>query len=143
MVSEFSPRGLVDDCSRTNGNDTRTVGDPFSNPCQYFILNLVEDYRIIFTVVHYLTRSKRKITNLERFYYGNLSTVFIASYRNFFRRIYGELHRQHRSTLLIDSVVCTLLSERKLGPHVYGIFPDGRLEEFVDVSQQFPDTIVG
>ena len=48
-------------------------------------------------------------------------------------RIYGESHRKHRSTLLIDSVVCTLLSERKLGPFVHGIFPDGRLEEFVEV----------
>jgi len=50
-------------------------------------------------------------------------------------RIYGEAHQKHRGTLLIDSVVCTLLSERKLGPHVYGIFPDGRLEEFVEVCQ--------
>ncbi|CAF2039128.1 unnamed protein product, partial [Rotaria magnacalcarata] len=49
-------------------------------------------------------------------------------------RIYGEAHRQHRATLLIDSVVCTLLSERKLGPRVYGIFPDGRLEEFVEAE---------
>lgn len=30
-------------------------------------------------------------------------------------------------------MVCTLLSERKLGPHVHGIFPEGRLEEFVEV----------
>ncbi|CAF2722233.1 unnamed protein product [Rotaria sp. Silwood2] len=49
-------------------------------------------------------------------------------------RVYGESHREHRSTLLNDSVVCTLLSERKLGPHVYGIFPDGRLEEFVEAE---------
>jgi choline/ethanolamine kinase len=49
------------------------------------------------------------------------------------KRIYGESHQKHRGTLLIDSVVCTLLSERKLGPHVYGIFPEGRLEQFVDV----------
>jgi choline/ethanolamine kinase len=48
-------------------------------------------------------------------------------------RIYGEAHRKHRETLLIDSVVSTLLSERKLGPYVYGIFPDGRLEEFIEV----------
>ncbi|CAF1204355.1 unnamed protein product, partial [Rotaria sordida] len=49
-------------------------------------------------------------------------------------RIYGESHKKHRGTLLIDSVVCTLLSERKLGPHVYGIFPEGRLEEFVEAE---------
>ncbi|CAF0930407.1 unnamed protein product [Rotaria sordida] len=49
-------------------------------------------------------------------------------------RIYGESHGQHRSTLLNDSVVCTLLSERKLGPHVHGIFPEGRLEEFIEAE---------
>ncbi|CAF0767726.1 unnamed protein product [Adineta ricciae] len=49
-------------------------------------------------------------------------------------RIYGEVHQKHRGTLLIDSVVCTLLSDRKIGPHVHGIFPEGRLEEFVDAE---------
>ncbi|UJR22426.1 hypothetical protein I4U23_025486 [Adineta vaga] len=49
-------------------------------------------------------------------------------------RIYGEAHQKHRGTLLIDSVVCTLLSDRKIGPHVHGIFPEGRLEEFVDAE---------
>ncbi|CAF3095413.1 unnamed protein product [Rotaria sp. Silwood2] len=49
-------------------------------------------------------------------------------------RIYGESHQKHRGTLLVDSVVCTLLSERKLGPHVHGIFPEGRLEEFVEAE---------
>ncbi len=49
-------------------------------------------------------------------------------------RIYGESHQKHRGTLLTDSIVCTLLSERKLGPHVHGIFPQGRLEEFVEVN---------
>jgi len=49
-------------------------------------------------------------------------------------RIYGEAHRKHRSTLLIDSVVCTLLSERRLGPKVHGVFPDGRVEEFVEAE---------
>ncbi|CAF3394076.1 unnamed protein product [Rotaria socialis] len=47
-------------------------------------------------------------------------------------RVYGEAHKKHRGTLLIDSVVCTLLSERKLGPRVHGIFPEGRLEEFIE-----------
>ncbi|CAF1449100.1 unnamed protein product [Adineta ricciae] len=54
--------------------------------------------------------------------------------RKILLRIYGESHRQHRGTLLIDSVVCTLLSERKIGPRVHGIFPEGRLEEFVDAE---------
>ncbi|CAF1073888.1 unnamed protein product [Adineta steineri] len=54
--------------------------------------------------------------------------------RKVFLRIYGEAHQQHRSTLLIDSVVCTLLSDRKIGPHVHGIFPQGRIEEFVEAE---------
>lgn len=49
--------------------------------------------------------------------------------------MYGDAHRQHRSTLLVDSIVCTLLSERKLGPQVSGIFADGRVEEFIEVSR--------
>jgi len=56
-------------------------------------------------------------------------------------RIYGESHQKHRGTLLIDSIVCTLLSERKLGPHVHGIFPEGRLEEFVEVSEHWKENL--
>lgn len=52
-------------------------------------------------------------------------------------RIYGESHQKQRGALLVDSVVCTLLSERKLGPHVYGILQEGRLEEFVEVKRFF------
>ncbi|CAF4356979.1 unnamed protein product, partial [Adineta steineri] len=34
-------------------------------------------------------------------------------------KIYGEAHAKHRGTLLIDSIVCALLSERKIGPYVH------------------------
>ena len=32
---------------------------------------------------------------------------------------------------VIDNVVFTILSERGLGPHLYGVFAEGRLEEFI------------
>jgi len=58
-------------------------------------------------------------------------------------RMYGQLHSDHRpggqtasgdsgeSTTITDSVIFMLLSERKLGPKLYGIFPGGRLEEYI------------
>lgn len=33
--------------------------------------------------------------------------------------------------MLEESVVFTLLAERKLGPKLYGIFGEGRLEEYI------------
>ena len=34
---------------------------------------------------------------------------------------------------ITESVIFTLLAERRLGPKLYGIFPGGRLEEFIQV----------
>lgn len=33
-----------------------------------------------------------------------------------------------------------ILAERELGPHLYGIFPEGRLEEYLPVSLGFTQT---
>lgn len=38
-------------------------------------------------------------------------------------------------SLITESVIFTLLSERKLGPRLYGVFPGGRVEEFIPVSE--------
>lgn len=38
------------------------------------------------------------------------------------------------SHLVAESVIFTLLSERQLGPQLYGIFNGGRLEEYIVVS---------
>eukprot|EP00096_Caligus_rogercresseyi_P012324 TRINITY_DN5121_c0_g1_i1.p1 TRINITY_DN5121_c0_g1~~TRINITY_DN5121_c0_g1_i1.p1 ORF type:complete len:433 (+),score=60.04 TRINITY_DN5121_c0_g1_i1:142-1440(+) len=43
-------------------------------------------------------------------------------------RIYG---RNLKSNLTVDNVVFSLLSERELGPHLYGVFAGGRLEEYI------------
>lgn len=50
-------------------------------------------------------------------------------------RIYGQVHGEHAlETMLTESVVFTLLSERKLGPKLHGVFPGGRIEQYIPVS---------
>lgn len=44
--------------------------------------------------------------------------------------MHGE---QAMETVLTDTVVFTLLSERKLGPKLHGIFPGGRIEQYIPV----------
>lgn len=47
-------------------------------------------------------------------------------------RFYGQIHGEGAlEALLTESVIFTLLSERKLGPKLHGVFPGGRLEEFI------------
>ncbi|MFH4982036.1 hypothetical protein AB6A40_008745 [Gnathostoma spinigerum] len=52
---------------------------------------------------------------------GNEPTVVLL-------RIHCNLDTTH---LLNESVIFTLLSERSLGPKLYGVFPGGRLEQFI------------
>ncbi|KAG5680935.1 hypothetical protein PVAND_010411 [Polypedilum vanderplanki] len=47
-------------------------------------------------------------------------------------RIYGQSHGEHAlETMLTESVVFALLSERQLGPKLHGIFPGGRIEQYI------------
>jgi len=50
-------------------------------------------------------------------------------------RMYGQIHstNEHDSsvTKITESVIFMMLSERNLGPKLYGIFPEGRLEEYI------------
>lgn len=46
-------------------------------------------------------------------------------------RIYFNPETENR--LVAESVIFTLLSERNLGPRLYGVFNEGRLEEFIVV----------
>lgn len=50
-------------------------------------------------------------------------------------RIYGENHHNNSSILLKDVVICALMSDKGFGPKLYGIFPQGRLEEFLKSTQ--------
>ncbi|XP_034933883.1 choline/ethanolamine kinase isoform X2 [Chelonus insularis] len=47
-------------------------------------------------------------------------------------RIYGQVHGERAmESIITESVIFTLLSERKLGPKLYGVFPGGRIEEYI------------
>lgn len=47
-------------------------------------------------------------------------------------RLYGQVHGERAlEGLITESVIFTLLSERRLGPKLYGIFPGGRIEEYI------------
>lgn len=51
-------------------------------------------------------------------------------------RFHGQVNRESAfEHIVTDSVVFTILSERKLGPKLYGIFPGGRVEEYINVIQ--------
>lgn len=50
-------------------------------------------------------------------------------------RLYGQTHGETAiENIITESVIFTLLSERGLGPKLHGIFPGGRLEEYIPVS---------
>lgn len=41
---------------------------------------------------------------------------------------------QGAEAMVLESVMFAILAERELGPKLFGIFPQGRLEQFVPVS---------
>lgn len=41
---------------------------------------------------------------------------------------------QGAEAMVLESVMFAILAERDLGPKLYGIFPQGRLEQYVPVS---------
>ncbi|XP_037070096.1 choline/ethanolamine kinase-like isoform X2 [Pollicipes pollicipes] len=46
-------------------------------------------------------------------------------------RMYGQVRDGAHESTITESVIFTLLAERRLGPKLYGIFPGGRLEEYI------------
>lgn len=47
-------------------------------------------------------------------------------------RIYGQVNRERAlENLITECVILTLLSERQRGPRLYGVFPGGRIEEYI------------
>ncbi|VDK41099.1 unnamed protein product [Taenia asiatica] len=60
-----------------------------------------------------------------------------------FIRVYGELLRSNMNSIILDAVLFALLSEKRLGPKLYGVFPGGRIEEFVEVSPSRRDFVLG
>lgn len=48
-------------------------------------------------------------------------------------RVYGEI-AQRSDYMLRNSVIFALFSEKKKGPKLFGMYPEGRIEEFIPVS---------
>ena len=51
-------------------------------------------------------------------------------------RIYGEIIRSNPETVITDSVIYGLLAEKKLGPKLFGVFTEGRIEEYLEVRKK-------
>jgi hypothetical protein len=49
-------------------------------------------------------------------------------------RLYGEGH-ESSWTLLKDVLVSAMMSDKRLGPKIYGVFKCGRLEELINVIE--------
>lgn len=46
------------------------------------------------------------------------------------------VYLQGAEAMVLESVMFAILAERELGPKLYGIFPQGRLEQYVPVSHR-------
>ncbi|KYN03283.1 Choline/ethanolamine kinase [Cyphomyrmex costatus] len=62
-------------------------------------------------------------------------------------RLYGQVHGERAlEGLITESVIFTLLSERKLGPKLHGVFPGGRIEEYIParplITKELSDSIL-
>lgn len=51
--------------------------------------------------------------------------------RNVLVRIYGEILDNRAK--FYEGVIFTLLAERGFGPHLYGVFSSGRIEQYIPV----------
>ncbi|KAF9812512.1 hypothetical protein SFRURICE_019000 [Spodoptera frugiperda] len=61
------------------------------------------------------------------------STSFsIEEPRKVLLRIYGQVHGERAMDAIVtESVIFTLLSERRLGPKLHGVFSGGRIEQYI------------
>ena len=50
-------------------------------------------------------------------------------------RFYGQPNNDGDDYKVTNSLITMLLSERRLGPKLYGVFAGGRLEEYIPVSR--------
>lgn len=54
-------------------------------------------------------------------------------YENLYRHLTAVCF-QGAEAMVLESVMFAILAERQLGPKLYGIFPQGRLEQYIPVS---------
>ena len=52
-------------------------------------------------------------------------------HRHVLMRIYGDIIDLKQR--FYECIIFTVLSERNIGPKIYGVFYSGRIEEFIDV----------
>uniref|UniRef100_A0A182JSB7 Choline kinase N-terminal domain-containing protein n=1 Tax=Anopheles christyi TaxID=43041 RepID=A0A182JSB7_9DIPT len=84
-----------------------------------------------FATEHTVTKTATKARNGSKRARKD-SCVNLLEPKEVLLRIYGQTHGEHAlETMLTESVVFTLLSERKLGPKLHGIFPGGRIEQYI------------
>jgi len=60
-------------------------------------------------------------------------------------RLYGQVRGETEEALaglLTDAVIFTLLSENQRGPRLLGVFPGGRLEEYIPVIKSLDQILV-
>ncbi|KAF7662903.1 hypothetical protein LDENG_00223270 [Lucifuga dentata] len=55
-------------------------------------------------------------------------------------RIYGAI-LQNEDSLVLESVMFAILAERNLGPKLYGVFPQGRLEQYLPNTRMRTDQL--
>ncbi|XP_013195667.1 choline/ethanolamine kinase isoform X2 [Amyelois transitella] len=68
----------------------------------------------------------------EKKTFPSISSFCMAEPRKVLLRIYGQVHGERAMDAIVtESVIFTLLSERKLGPKLYGVFSGGRIEEYI------------
>lgn len=48
-------------------------------------------------------------------------------------RFFGEILLSSVHSLVLNSVIFAILSERGIGPRLYGVFPGGRIEQYLEV----------
>lgn len=62
----------------------------------------------------------------------SISFLGVEEPKNVLLRIYGQVHGERAmDSIVTESVIFTLLSERRLGPKLHGVFSGGRIEEFI------------
>ncbi|CAH0601976.1 unnamed protein product [Chrysodeixis includens] len=63
---------------------------------------------------------------------GSVTYCAIEEPKKVLLRIYGQVHGERAMDAIVtESVVFTLLSERRLGPKLHGVFSGGRIEEYI------------
>ncbi|XP_045770880.1 choline/ethanolamine kinase isoform X3 [Maniola jurtina] len=59
-------------------------------------------------------------------------SIYMEEPKKVLLRIYGQVHGERAMDAIVtESVIFTLLSERRLGPKLHGVFSGGRIEEYI------------